>query len=59
MEPIARPSGAPPQSQPHKESSMQPIIFDHVKKIVVQVGTDPESAKKFQELVAAQQRPST
>jgi hypothetical protein len=38
---------------------MQPIIFDHVNKIVVKVGTDPESTKKFQELVAAQVRPSS
>lgn len=38
---------------------MNPIIFDHVKKTVVQVGSDPESAKRYQEIVAAQQRPSS
>lgn len=33
---------------------MQPIIFDHVNKVVVQVGADPETAKKYQQLVEAQ-----
>lgn len=33
---------------------MQPIIFDHVKKIVVQVGSDPDATKKYQDLVDAQ-----
>lgn len=33
---------------------MQPLIFDHVNKVVVQVGKDPASEKQFQELVAAQ-----
>lgn len=37
---------------------MQPIIFDHVSKTIVQVGNDAESARKYQEIVAAQQRPS-
>jgi hypothetical protein len=33
---------------------MQPIIFDHVTKVVLRVGTDPGSDKKYAELVAAQ-----
>jgi hypothetical protein len=33
---------------------MQPIIFDHVNKVVIQVGTDAASAKRYAELVAAQ-----
>lgn len=37
---------------------MQPIIFDHVNMIVVQVGTDPGSDRQFAELVAAQ-RPTS
>ena len=38
---------------------IQPIIFDHVHNVVVKVGNDPQAAKQFAELVAAQQRPST
>ena len=40
-----------------QEDHMQPIIFDHVNKVVIQVGTDPESAKKYADLVAAQRPP--
>ena len=36
---------------------MNPIIFDHVNKVVIQVGKDPGSAKQFAELVAAQRPP--
>jgi hypothetical protein len=36
---------------------MQPIIFDHVNMVVVQVGTDPDSDRRYADLVAAQ-RPS-
>ena len=34
---------------------MQPIIFDHVNKVVVQVGSDEESTRRYQELIKAQQ----
>lgn len=34
---------------------MQPIIFDHINKVVVQVA-DPASEKRFQEIVAAQRQ---
>ncbi|MCU1500606.1 MAG: hypothetical protein JWM47_4559 [Acidimicrobiales bacterium] len=34
---------------------MQPLIFDHVNKRVILVGSSPASEKQFQELVAAQQ----
>jgi hypothetical protein len=56
MEPIIRPSDD--RQPPARRLAMQPIIFDHVKKVVVRVGTDPESAKKYEELVAAQQPPA-
>lgn len=33
---------------------MQPIIFDHVSKVVIQVGTTPGALKRYEDLVAAQ-----
>lgn len=33
---------------------LQPIIFDHVHQVVIKVGTDPDSAKKYEALVDAQ-----
>ena len=30
------------------------IIFDHVNKVVIQVAGDPESQRRFEEIVAAQ-----
>jgi hypothetical protein len=38
---------------------VQPIIFDHVNKVVVQVGKDPTADKKFAELIAAQRPPTS
>ena len=57
MEPIVRPSERPVALRGGR-FGVQPIIFDHVKGVVVQVGSDPESAKQYAELVAAQ-RPET
>ncbi len=33
---------------------LQPIIFDHVQKVVIKVGSNPDSAKKYDALVDAQ-----
>ena len=52
MEPITRPSG--PVALRGGRYGVQPIIFDHVNHVVIQVGSDPESSKQYQELVAAQ-----
>lgn len=39
--------------------SQQPIIFDLVNKVVLQVGRDPEADRRYAELVSAQQQTLT
>jgi len=57
--PAHRPSTHTSVAQGPQEPLVQPIIFDHVNKVVVQVGKDPTADKKFAELIAAQRPPTS